>query len=309
MKISGFTFVRNAIKLYYPIVESITSILPICDEFIVAAGDSDDETTEIIRSIGSPKIKIIETVWDPKYFVGGAINAQQTNLALDHCSGDWAFYLQADEVVHERYLPVIKSKLEHYLDVPEVEGFLFAYKHFFGDYEHYQTAHGWYKYEVRIIRNGLGIRSYRSAKGFRKADGSKLRVVPVGAEIYHYGWVRPPTKMKQKQIALDSLHHSPEWVRRRHPDPTAEFDYGSLERLAKFMDTHPKVMQDRIARMDWKVSVERSPGVSNQRSRTKSRHRHNRIRVRLLSSLEKVLRTPLFERRNYILLKKFSCRS
>ena len=99
MKISGFTFVRNAVKLYYPIVEAITSMLPICDECIVACGDSEDETTDLVRAIGDDRIRIIETVWDPKYFVHGAINAQQTNVALDRCAGDWCFYVQADEVV------------------------------------------------------------------------------------------------------------------------------------------------------------------------------------------------------------------
>ena len=112
MKISGFSFVRNAVKLYYPVVESIRSALPLVDEFIIACGDSDDDTTELIRSIGDPKIKIIETVWDPGHFVKGAVNAVQTNIALDACTGDWCFYLQADEVIHERYIPVLRGKME-----------------------------------------------------------------------------------------------------------------------------------------------------------------------------------------------------
>ena len=56
--------VRNAVKFDYPIVESIKSILPIVDEYMVAVGNSDDGTLELIRSINSPKIKIIETIWD-----------------------------------------------------------------------------------------------------------------------------------------------------------------------------------------------------------------------------------------------------
>lgn len=294
MKVSGFTFVRNAVKLYYPVVESITSILPICDEFIVAAGDSEDQTTELIRSIGSDKIKIIETVWDPKYFVGGAINAQQTNIALEQCTGDWAFYLQADEVLHEKYLPVILKRMQQYLHVPEVEGFLFGYKHFYGDYDHYQTAHNWYRYEVRVIRNGIGIRSWKSAKGFRK-NGEKPRVAMADAEIYHYGWVRPPETMKQKQIALDSLHHDREWLNRRHPDKTIEYDYGTLKHLAIFKGTHPKVMENRIAQKDWEIK---------EKSKSKEKHRHNLLRVRALSFIEnRILKIRIGERKNWILLK------
>ena len=38
MKVSGFTFVRNVVKYDYPVVESIRSILPVVDEFIVNVG-------------------------------------------------------------------------------------------------------------------------------------------------------------------------------------------------------------------------------------------------------------------------------
>ena len=60
MKISGFTFARDVERLYYPIKESVLSILPIVDEFVVALGDCkpDDNTREIINSIQSPKIKV-----------------------------------------------------------------------------------------------------------------------------------------------------------------------------------------------------------------------------------------------------------
>ena len=64
MKVTGFSFIRNGVKFDFPIVEAIKSILPICDEFVVAVGKSEDDTLGLIQSIGSPKIKIIETVWD-----------------------------------------------------------------------------------------------------------------------------------------------------------------------------------------------------------------------------------------------------
>ena len=294
MKISGFTFVKNAVRLYYPIVEAITSILPICDEFIVACGDSDDGTTDLVRSIGDDRIRIIETVWDPKYFVRGAINARQTNVALNQCTGDWCLYVQADEVVHEQDLPGLRDKMARYLDDPEVEGLLFDYKHFYGDYEHYQIGRNWYRHEVRIVRNGIGSRSWESAQSFRR-DGKKLRVARADADIYHYGWVRPPKQMKQKQIALDSLHHDKEWVDKHHADHTVEYDYGTLKNLAVFEDTHPQVLQHRIAQMNWRV-VEK-PG-------SKEKHKHNKLSVRALSFLEnKVLRRRIGEYRNYILIK------
>ncbi|NOZ61993.1 MAG: hypothetical protein GXO74_09965, partial [Calditrichaeota bacterium] len=208
MKISGFSFVRNGDKLYYPVVESIRSILPIVDEFVIAVGkgDPDDETREKIAAIGDPKIRIIDTVWEEKYFKKGVINAMQTNIAKEACSGDWLFYLQADEVVHEKYLPIIQKRCEELLPNEEVEGLLFRYKHFWGDYEHYHAGHGWYPFEIRIIRNRPDIYSWQSAQSFRRFDyydnprqpegHHKLKVALVDAEIYHYGWVRPPHLMQ-----------------------------------------------------------------------------------------------------------------
>jgi hypothetical protein len=290
MKISGFTFVRNAIDLYYPVVESITSILPICDEFIVAAGDSTDGTTALIRSINDPKVKVIETVWDKRLFVGGATNAHQTNIALDACTGDWAFYLQADEVVHEDDLPGLVERMRACLNDRRVEGLLLDYLHFFGDYDHYQTAHNWYRREVRIVRTGIGVRSWHSAQGFRR-DAKKLHVVPAGGRIFHYGWVRPPRRMLRKMHAFTTLHQGPRTADARYPQLDQDFDYGRLHGRARFAGTHPAVMQARIAAMNWEVC----PGISV--------HRHDQLGIRVLSFIEnRVLGFRLGEHRNYVLL-------
>ena len=293
MTISGFSFVKNAIKLYYPIVEAITSVLPLVDEFVIACGDSDDGTTDLIRSIGDPKVRIIETVWDPKHFVHGAVNAVQSNIALDSCTGEWCIYLQADEAIHEKYLPVIRERMERYKDVPEVEGLLFDYVHFYGSYDLYQTAHNWYAHEIRVVKNGIGARSWESAQGFR-IDGRKLRVVSADTEIYHYGWVRPPARMMKKQIALSSVHHDKDWVEERYHDGEADFDFGSLKTCRRFEGTQPAVMRDRIAQLNWEVR----PGPPNKKD-----HKHDRLWVRALSWLEKnVLHQKLGEYKNYVLI-------
>ena len=293
MRISGFSFVRNGIKLGYPVKESILSILPVCDEFIISVGKSEDDTAEQIASIGDPKIKIIETVWDPAMFVHGAINAYQTNIALKQCSGDWCFYVQADEVVHEKYLPIIKAKCLEYLPLTAVEGLLFDYIHFWGSFNTYHRARNWYRAEVRIIRNHLGIESFQSAQGFRR-QGQKIQVARAEASIYHYGWVRPAETMRKKKIALDSLHHDPEWVKKNNPQPEQPFDYGTLKHLARFKGTHPAVMADFIARTAALVKI--NPG-------SKVRHEHDKFSVRLLSWIERnLLHHRLGEWKNYILL-------
>src|SRR6266403_2114004 len=176
MKVAGFTFIRNAIKNDYPIVEAITSILPVCDEFVVALGNSDDETEQLILGINSPKIKIIHTVWDDTLREGGTVFATETDKAFNAISADadWAFYIQGDECVHEKYLPLIKQEMEDNLNDKEVEGLLFKYKHFYGSYDYYGHSRRWYRREIRILRNNKAIHSYRDAQGFRLA-GRKIK--------------------------------------------------------------------------------------------------------------------------------------
>ncbi len=169
MKISGFTFLRNAHKLYYPIKESILSILDIVDEFVIALGEGDDDDTSlsIIQELNSPKIKIIHTKWDLEKYKGGAEYAHQTDIAKENCTGDWLFYLQGDEVIHEKDKSEIVEACKNNLERTEVEGFVFKYLHFFGDYEHYYSNHCWYKNEIRIVRNLPNIHSWRDAQSFR----------------------------------------------------------------------------------------------------------------------------------------------
>ena len=291
MRLSGFSFVRNAVDLYYPVVESIRSALPICDEFVVAAGDSTDGTTALLRGIGDPKLHIIETVWDREQFVRGASNAVQTNLALDACRGDWALYLQADEVLHEDDLAPLADRLRAYQDDPRVDGLVFEYLHFYADYDHYQTSHPWYRREVRIVRGGRGIRSWKSAQGFRHQDGRKLRVVPAGARIFHYGWVRPPRRMTRKARALAEVHLGAAGAQAYVPDLEAGYDFGQLHGRERFTGTHPAVMRVRIAACDWQVWP------------TATRRKHDRPAVRMLSWLEnRVLGFRIAEHRNYVLL-------
>lgn len=249
MKVSGFSFVRNAVKFDYPFLESINSILPICDEFVLAVGKSEDNTLEQIRALNSPKVKIIETVWDESLREGGAILSQQTNIALDNVSGDWAFYLQADEVVDEKDLPKIRQAMEHYLSDQRVEGLLFSYKHFYGSYRFVGDSRRWYRREIRIVRTGIGVRSWGDAQGFRIGN-RKMRVKLIDASIYHYGWVKLPEVQQAKQLSFNKLWHSDEWVEQNIAQ-SASYDYSEGGRLALFTGTHPAVMQKRVASEHW----------------------------------------------------------
>jgi len=297
MKISGFSFVRNGVSLYYPVVESIKSILPICDEFVVAVGkgSENDTTRQEIAAISDSKVKIIDTVWEEEYYKAGIIYALQTDLAKNACSGDWLFYLQADEVVHEKYLPVIKNRCHELLNKEEVEGLIFKYKHFWGDYDHYHDGHGWYPYEIRIIRNLPSIHSWKDAQSFRyfndyinpsqEKGTRKLKVAFANAEIYHYGWVRPPHLMQNKKKVMDSFYWGKKAVDDIYKEAPEHFDYGPLDRIAIFTENHPKVMEKRIKLIDWKDKLQYSGKPNPYRGKQK----HERLKYRILSFIEKRL--------------------
>jgi glycosyltransferase involved in cell wall biosynthesis len=253
MKISGFTFVRNAIKYDYPARESILSILPFCDEVVVAVGNSSDETLDLIKSIASPKIKIIETVWDDDLRTGGRTLALETNKAFAAIdpSSDWAFYIQADEIVHEQYHPIILEAMEKWKNVPAVEGLLLNYLHFYGSYDFVGQSSRWYRREIRVIRNRKDIFSFRDAQGFRKKPNEKLKVKPIKASMYHYGWVKDPRAMQNKLQTFHKLWHDDAWVE-ENVSKAEEFDYKGIDALSVFDETHPAVMRDWIKRKNWK---------------------------------------------------------
>ena len=296
MTISGFTFVKNATKLYYPVKQSILSILDIVDEFVVALGDcaQDDYTRREIESIGSPKIKIIDTVWDIEKYPGGMEHAHQTDIAKNACHGDWLIYLQSDEVIHEGFLKTITENCKQYLDNKEVEGFLLDYKHFWGDYEHYQKSHAWYPCEIRIIRNDPQIHSWGDAQSFRKIrdfDGinykskegtQKLKVIKLGVCVSHYGWVRPPELMQTKRREFASIYIGREASENEYKNLASQFDYGPLDRLPYYDESHPKVMTEWIQQFNWKDKLQLSGPVNPNRPK----HNHEKLKYRVLTFIE-----------------------
>ena len=303
MKISGFSMCRNADILYYPIKESILSALPIVDEFVIAIGASDasDKTLELVRSIDSPKIKIVETIWDLETYKHGSVHAQQTDVAMKHCSGDWLLYLHAYEVIHEQDHAEIVAKCEAELTNKKVEGFVLNYYHFWGDYHHIRDSHSWYSKEVRIVRNHPNIHSWKSAQSFRyyedfslekyldRAGTRKLNVKQIDGHVYHYGWVRPPEKMTAKTNALDEIHSHAE---KRVSKP---FQYGNLSGLPKFNGTHPSVMEERIKDLGWDPMDGQSVEFM----------RHDKAKAKIISWVEKRVLggRKIFTDRNYKMLR------
>jgi hypothetical protein len=249
MKVSGFTFLRNGQKLGYPFIESVRSVLPIVDEFVIALGPSPDGTEEKLRAIGDDKIRILHTQWNEKmrsnYSIKGFVYGQQKSIALFNCTGDWAFYLEGDELVHEEDLPKIRAAMEKHLDDERVEALVFDYIHFYGNPNTYAWSPRWYRTAPRILRNTIPA---WAPKGlfFTVLDTQKAtrypRAAHSGATIYHYGWVRSEAQMQLKTDEVKKLG--------RNTTPMTAYADIDPATLRLFTGTHPKVIQDWLPRAD-----------------------------------------------------------
>ena len=295
MKVTGFTFIRNAIINDYPVSEAILSVLPLCDQFIVALGNSSDETSALILNLDPQKIKIVHTIWDDSLRAGGQVFALETNKAIAEISKDtdWMIYIQGDEVLHEKYHDIIKEEMATTLHDEQVEALLLKYKHFYGSYDYFAESRRWYRREIRILKNLPGIHSYKDAQGFR-IDGRKLQVKLIDAYIYHYGWVKSPAALQGKVRNFNQFYQTADWVEENFPVQQS-FDLRNADRLVKFTGTHPAVIMPRIAATNWKFKEDI----------TKLTPKMN-FKRRLLHKIEELTGYRLFEYRNYKIVKSSS---
>ncbi|MGB0274305.1 MAG: glycosyltransferase family 2 protein [Flavobacteriaceae bacterium] len=270
MNIVGFSFIKNAIKYDFPVVESIKSALPLCDKFYIAVGKSEDDTLELIRSIDKDKIIVIETEWDESHREGGHVLALETNKAMQALptDTDWAIYIQGDELFHEKDYATIRAAMNNHHNNPKVEGLLFNYLHFYGSYNYVAESYVWYPKEIRILKYNPTIFSYKDAQGFRKGDYQKLKVKQIDATIYHYGHVRPPKVMQEKFQNSSKFYHDNEWIKKTFPGDS--FDYlEHVGELKRFNSEHPKLIQPRIDRLNWEFDYDVSMNNPSLKKRIK----------------------------------------
>lgn len=282
-QISGFTLVRNALKLDFPVEASIRSILPICDEVVVNVGRSEDETLELVRSIADSRIRIIETEWDMTR--RNTVLGHETLRAMRACQHPWGVYIQADEVLHERGAAALAEAIQLHDGDPQVEGLLVRYLHFYGGFDTVATHRRWYRREVRAVRLApeLDIRPYQGAQGFRVGpDHRKIRARLTSAEMFHYGWARPVQALREKRELGRTMYP---W---RNADPNLPLlDW--MPGLKKFKATHPAVARQWIEARSYDPERVIAP----------PRFRWPFVRYYLSSAVEQLTGVRLFEFRNY----------
>lgn len=284
-KISGFTIVRNATCLRYPLRESVLSVIPLCDEFFINCGDSSDDTLEIcekLRMAHPGIIQVFTSVWESGGQKGGYQLRFQTDQALAKCQHKWCFYLQADEVLHEKDLEKIRRAISEGEQREDIDGVLFDYLHFYSSYTYTVSGRNWYRREVRAFKNGRGISTFRDAQGFRKR-GRRLRVVASGGRIFHYGYVRSPESMKIKSFEMAKWWGAKPSTQARDLLPVRHVG------LRRFNGTHPHIMLDRI----------RSDAITFDPKLCRRKWDKNEIKNLLTLLWESIFRFRLAEFRNY----------
>ena len=239
MKVSAFTFIKNGQLLGYPFIQSIKSILPIVDEFIINVGLGEDNTLDEIEKINDPKIRIIQSHWNNNMKDRGFVYGQQKMVAQYNCTGDWAFYIEGDEIYHENDLDRIYMSMKEHLNNSDVEALVFDFYHFYGNGNSYLDSPGWYRAEARIIKNSL--RTYAPDGLFwlvldSNKNGRYPKAKHTGAKCYHYGWVRSEHQMNLKS----------EKVQKYWGGNAKKIDYSKMDQsiIREFKGTHPKIIQN-----------------------------------------------------------------
>ncbi len=245
--VSGFTFIKNGLTLGYPIRESIESIADLCDEVIINVGyddpnlQKDDGTYQYLRdSFPEDKYKFVQSFWNPERTSKGLILSDQTNIALEQCRGKVCQYIQGDEVLHEKDLDNIMNGCKELAETDRYQGLVFKYLHFYGNVDLYKYTRNMYRREVRTIKNGLGIKSWLDAQGFRFDNGKKIKAKLIDATTYHYGWARKETVMQNKVLEMDKLYHGKDFEAKQ------QFEYSKIWGIRRFKGTHPGNMSNWI---------------------------------------------------------------
>jgi glycosyltransferase involved in cell wall biosynthesis len=298
MRISGFSYIRNGFKYQYPFLQSIQSILPICDEFVIAVGQSDDGTREALSALQKqePKLKIIDTIWDEKLRQSGKIFAQQANIALRECTGDWLFHIQADELIHEKDILLIPQTLAQINDDKSTNGILLDFLHFHGNYQHLDASRWRHPKEIRLIRNHNHIYSYKDSQGFRQYPswesynqnhkGLKIKVKHLSIPVYHYSYVRPAEAMQAKAQYFETFWHDEQAITKKYAEAAADFNYYDIDKVKRFEGSHPALMKAIVEHQNPEFNPQKIRGIQG-------------AKLKFIYGLERLIGRRIGEYKNY----------
>ncbi len=283
--LSGFTLVRDAVRLDFPIIPAIRSVLEVCDEVVVNVGRSNDGTRDLVAGIDDPRVRIIDSEWDMSQ--RNVVLSIETRRAMDACRGRWAIYIQADEVLHEDGARLLRDHVREWDGDERVEGLLVRYLHFYAGFDTVARSRRWYRREVRCVRLGRDIRPYQGAQGFRVGPRNRrIRARLTDATMYHYGWARPARAIQAKHEVSKTMYP---WRREAAEQALRARTLEWIPLLAPFTGRHP------AAAAEWIAARRDDPDRMLGPRHFKLEH----LRFYASDWIERVTGARLFEFRNY----------
>jgi glycosyltransferase involved in cell wall biosynthesis len=243
--------IRNGVKNGYTFLESIRSIVDVADEFLISDGHSTDGTYDYLKAAAKrfKNINLFQDEWTTSNH-GEAI-AVMTNTLKARANCKWIYNIQADEVVHESFLPKLLYLTEQ--NQSDYRSFAVKFLHFVGDFFHVETNPG-YRFAVRLVPNCENIQIVGDGWTF---DGD---INPVGfitdPPLFHFGWVYARNNIFKRKHQAKYIYQDEETYQKDYEfcreieksiDENSEDFSGwqrkmlSSRRIRNYRGTYPKV--------------------------------------------------------------------
>ncbi len=185
-------------------------VAPYVDEIVVVDTGSTDRTVEIAERYGA---KVVRFPWNGSF-------ADARNVSLDHASGDWILYLDADEHMVAEDAPLLRSLLGRTWR----EGFHLVWTNYTGGDE---TGPAVTHLALRLFRNRPQYRfegRIHEQKTQRMPTYLPERFETVPIRVLHYGYLKGRISEKDKSRRnLELLERE----QKEAPSPFTAFNLGS----------------------------------------------------------------------------------
>jgi hypothetical protein len=110
VNLSACVFIRNN-SAGFCLYESMAMVLPLVEQFIILDLESTDGTWETLQEIArhNPKVELHRKPWP---HIDAGVFATLANELVAMCDNERVWYYQADEILHEDLIPIVKQRLE-----------------------------------------------------------------------------------------------------------------------------------------------------------------------------------------------------
>ncbi len=235
--ISGCVAARNSVKFGYPLRECLESLVPICDEVVLAYDPTtDDGTPELaIRLRDELGIVLFESPWDMNNMKKGLEIGHQSQVAMDACSPstEWRLCVQQDEAFHEEDHSKIQELVRN--DLPGVTGFDFVRPYFFGNL--HTIRRDWSVKITRLTKKGTHTYDDFDGQNCRPLN-PLMHHADSGIWLYHYSRIGDPQLIAKRVRNVDSFFHAEDNL--PEESELAPYDFSTREYDSYAFTENPK---------------------------------------------------------------------